>query len=214
MKGLDVQTEYWDSVAPAKTFRHPVPIVRLREILPAGARILDYGCGYGRAVAELGAGGFTQVTGVDISPGMIARGKALDGDLDLRLFDGGPLPFEGSSFDCCLLMAVLTCIPTDKGQRHVVENLRRVLKPGGILVVSDFPLQEDQRNRERYREWETEFGTYGVFRLPDGGVMRHHDIAWIRGLLGGFEIMEEEGFRVVTMDGHDADAFRILARMK
>jgi SAM-dependent methyltransferase len=212
MNELDVQAAYWDSAASTKTFRHPVPLGRLKELLPETALILDYGCGYGRAASELAVSGYPRVIGVDVSREMIARGKSLHTDLDLRHFDGGLLPFDAGSFDCCLLMAVLTGIPTDSGQRHVLQDIHRVLKQGGILIVSDFPLQQDQRNRERYREGEAEFGTYGVFRLPDGVVMRHHDMQWIHGLLSPFGIIEEKGFRVVTMNGHDAEAFQILAR--
>jgi SAM-dependent methyltransferase len=212
MNGLDAQADYWDSVAGTKAFRHPLPLETLKGLLPATARILDYGCGYGRTVAGLVSGGFTRVTGVDVSPGMIARGRVLDSSLDLRLFDGGELPFGPGSFDCCLLMAVLTCIPTDGGQQRAVEDLRRVLAPGGILVVSDFPLQQDPRNRERYNRFAAEYGVYGVFRLPDGGVMRHHDMAWIEDLLAGFELVEHSAFSVVTMNGHKANAFRIIAR--
>jgi SAM-dependent methyltransferase len=212
MNPLDVQADYWDLVAPEKTFRHPVPMERMKELLQDTARILDYGCGYGRVVSELAAAGFCRVTGVDVSRGMITRGKALDTSLDLRQFDGGALPFARDTFDCCLLMAVLTSIPTDDGQRRVIEDLHRVMKPGGIILVSDFPLQNDRRNRERYGTWADEFGLYGVFRLPDGGVMRHHDMGWVRELISGFTIMDEQGFRIVTMNGHDADAFRILAK--
>ena len=49
-----------------------------------GAKILDYGCGYGRLAAELREAGFRNVTGIDPASAMIARGRELFADLDLR----------------------------------------------------------------------------------------------------------------------------------
>ncbi|MGC4951250.1 class I SAM-dependent methyltransferase [Streptomyces sp. DT224] len=41
------------------------------------AAILDYGCGYGRTLRALEQQGFTNLTGADISPGMISRARTL-----------------------------------------------------------------------------------------------------------------------------------------
>lgn len=185
-----------------------------RALVPIGAKVLDYGCGYGRACAELATSGYRDVVGVDISAGMIARGRALDPNLDLRRCDGCSLPFADDTFDACVLLAVLTCIPTDAGQRLVLAEIRRILRPGGILYVSDYPLQPDSRNQARYRKFQKAFGVFGVFRLPDGGVVRHHDRRWIHELLAPFEIIGENRAEVTTMNGNAARIFQILARKR
>lgn len=86
MNDLDIQTEYWDGAAASKTFTHPIPLTVFRDLLPPAAKILDYGCGYGRTCSELTDAGYQSVIGIDISEEMIKRGRKLN--LGLRVFDG------------------------------------------------------------------------------------------------------------------------------
>ena len=154
----DRQTSYWDSVAGRKTFTHPLWLGPLLAETPLDARILDYGCGYGRTCIELSQAGFRDVTGIDISREMIARGRREHPGIDLRVFDGLAIPFADNSFQTCTLLAVLTCIPSDAEQERVVAEIHRVLRPGGLLHVSDYPIQDDKRNRDRYRQFAPVFG--------------------------------------------------------
>ncbi len=214
MNKLDRQTAYWNRVANSKTFSHPIQFDVFEKLVPRDASILDFGCGYGRTCAELLTHGYPNVVGVDISRKMIERGLQGDPGLNLVCFDGGELPFVDESFDACTLLAVLTCIPTDAGQDEVLRQLHRVLRPGGILYVSDYPLQDDERNAARYRSFESECQTYGVFRLPDGAVVRHHDMARIAALLASFDTLLEDRFPVTTMNGNPAQIFQVIARKK
>ena len=70
MKDLGSQAAYWDSVGATKTFTHPVNVPWLTGVSRNG-RVLDYGCGYGRVMAELDEQGFSDVLGVDLSPALI-----------------------------------------------------------------------------------------------------------------------------------------------
>jgi SAM-dependent methyltransferase len=214
MNELDVQKTYWDNVAEKRTFTHPVRILELQELIPAEGKILDYGCGYGRTCSELMKGGFRNIVGVDISSSMIARGKSLYPDLDLRCFDGESLPFPDDTFDAYTMLAVLTCIPTDAGQRRVTNELHRVLCHDGILYLSYYPIQQDERNQDRYKQFEKEFGIFGVFRLSDGGVVRHHTDSWIYELLSKFDIIKKDNIKVSTMMGNEARVSQILARKR
>jgi SAM-dependent methyltransferase len=65
---------YWETAGAAKTFTHPLNPEWLAGI-GRTARVLDYGCGYGRIMAELGDHGFEDVLGVDISAALIERGR-------------------------------------------------------------------------------------------------------------------------------------------
>src|SRR5690348_991987 len=107
------QLAYWNGTGSGQNFAHPLRIDWLAELAP-DARILDYGCGYGRNLATLAEHGRRNTLGVDFSKAMIERGQALHPDLDLRLIEGLPLAEPDGSFDAALLSAVLTCIPGDE----------------------------------------------------------------------------------------------------
>lgn len=213
MNKFDVQTAYWNKAAASKTFTHPIPIEIFRKLLSLDSNILDYGCGYGRSCSELIDAGYFNVVGIDISEEMIKRGKGLYDNLNLHVFDGKSANFENESFDACILLAVLTCIPHDDGQNQTIDEIHRLLRPGGILFVSDYPLQSDQRNQIRYREFEKEFGTFGIFR-NEGAVFRHFDENRISQLLSEFKILWKKFIRVCTMNGNESDVFQIAARKK
>jgi SAM-dependent methyltransferase len=213
MRDLDNQVAYWDNVGVTKAFTHPMNPEWLADV-PRNARVLDYGCGYGRIMAELSENGFSQVAGVDISPAMIARGRGLRPDLRFEVLESPPaLACEPESFDVVLLFAVLTCVPDEDAQRDLVAELRRVLVPGGLLYVSDLALQDDERNRSRYAAYAEQFGApYGVFATEDGAVLRHHDVADLRALLSDLDVVDEHRFEVATMNGHSSRAVQLLAR--
>jgi SAM-dependent methyltransferase len=208
---LDLQLGYWNGAGAAKRFSHPVPVPELLSLLGPDADILDYGCGYGRICAHLTQAGFTRVVGVDASNALIARGKAEHPALDLRAVTGPPLPFAAASFDACLLVALLTCVPTDAGACALLAEAHRLLRPGGLLFLSDYPVQNDARNRARYRAFAQEFGSHGVFR-SEGAVFRHYARESEDRLLGCFDVLWRRERTVLTMNGHEAEIFQVLAR--
>jgi SAM-dependent methyltransferase len=108
-------------------------------------------------------------------------------------------------------VAVLNCIPADAGQERAVAEVRRVLRPGGVLFVSDYPLQTDERSLARYRRFASEPGAYGTFRA-DGGVFRHLDLRRLPRLLADFTVVRQWAVRVHTMGGNEAEAFQLAAR--
>ena len=207
------QLTYWDTVGATKTFTHPLEVAWLDGV-PRDARILDYGCGYGRTMAELSDLGFRNVSGVDLSPALIDRGRRARPDLTFAVIESPPATGHATaSVDVILLFAVLTCIPRDEDQVALIAELRRVLAPGGLLYVSDLLLQPDERNRRRYAEHAGRTGApHGVFDTGDGAVCRHHDPDRLRGLLGAFDLRAERRVEVATMNGNRAQALQLLAR--
>ena len=127
---------------------------------------------------------------------------------------GFPLPFEDGAFDAALLFAVLTCVPRDADQTAITEELGRLVRPGGVLYLSDVPLQGDALNRGQYARFAARYGTYGVFETPDGGVFRHHPPERLRGLVreAGFSVRKERAGSVATLDGRTAERLQIIAR--
>lgn len=211
MVDLDKQQGYWDSVASVKVFSHPLKKEILQRFIKKNTAILDYGCGYGRSLLELKQLGYENLSGVDLSEEMIVRGLKKSPDMNLQKIDGEKLPFEDNLFDCCILFAVLTCVVTNEGQKEIIREIQRVLKPGGLLYLSDYPLQKNERNLERYEFYKEKFGSYGCFELPEACVVRHHDMEWIRELLSDFSIIDEQNIEVFTMNGNKADIFQIVA---
>lgn len=212
MTDVPTQMSYWDGVAQQKRFSHPLSLTRLGRYLGPRSRILDYGCGYGRTLRELTQAGYQNVVGVDFSKAMLARCRKELPRVSLIRNDGRTLPFEGASLDAVLLFAALTCIPQDEAQRALMAESERVLRPGGILYISDLLLNEDARNRERYERYAEVYGVYGVFELPEGVVVRHHGREWVRELTSSFAELEYEPFSVMTMNGNTSAAFQYLGR--
>ena len=207
------QRPYWDRAADGKEFTHPINAAWLRQHLAADARILDYGCGYGRTLHELASLGYVNTVGVDFAPRMIARGRRGFPALDLRTIHDLPLPEPDGSFDAVLLLAVLTCIPDDGAQARLIREVRRLLRPGGLLFLSDMPLQADARNQARYADAGKRFAPYGVFETGDGAVVRHHGAGWPASLLvPGLDVLASGTVPLRTMNGHAATGLQVLAR--
>jgi demethylmenaquinone methyltransferase / 2-methoxy-6-polyprenyl-1,4-benzoquinol methylase len=99
-----------------------------------GAQILDIGCGTCVLEDRHHLGG-SQVVGIDITNGMIrlAQRKGLR-SVSLGLADAEHLPFREESFD----LAVSCYVPKYCDTRRFVEEMARVLKPGGRVAVYDF----------------------------------------------------------------------------
>ncbi|MFJ8360075.1 class I SAM-dependent methyltransferase [Streptomyces sp. NPDC093984] len=212
MSDLDSQVPYWDAAAATKTFTHPLHLPWF-DGMSRDAAILDYGCGYGRSMKELEQHGFGNLTGVDTSPGMIDRAGHLHPTMRFAILDTPPAsPFADAAFDAVLLFAVLTGVPGDEAQHRLIAELNRILKPGGMLYVSDLLLQDDERNRSRYRRHARHYGSYGVFETGDGVVCRHHSRERLSTLLAGFETVDTRTITVSTMNGHESKGIQVLAR--
>ena len=212
MTNINNQIDYWDKVAQEKVFTHPINLPLLHKYLPLNSCILDYGCGYGRVCQELAQEGYTNVIGVDSSAEMIQRGRQMHPALQLEVLSSSG--WTDHLFDSIFLIAVLTCIPTDEGQQDLIAFLKPLLRPGGILYISDYLLQDDERNQQRYRLYLEEFGTYGVFRLPEGAILRHHSTEWILSLTHEFNVLNLSYPEVMTMNGNKAKAIQVLGQTR
>lgn len=207
------QRQYWTDKGKDKTFTTPLMMDVFKEHVTKDARILDFGCGYGRTLAELADGGYTDLSGIDFSETLIERGRAENPTLDLTAYPGGPLPYEDDSFDAALMLGVFTCMIETKTQAETLIELRRVLKPGGVLYINDFLLNRDKRNLDRYKLGQDKYGIYGIFDLPDGGIVRHHDRNHMEALFFDFDTLLFEETIYNTMHGHQSEGFYAMVRM-
>lgn len=204
---LPAPKDYWDSVSETKQFTTPFQADAFAQYVNTDARILDVGCGYGRTLNELYHMGHRNLTGIDFSKGMIERGKKQFPYLNLLVKEKDSIDFPDNHFDAVILFAVLTCIPSEAEQKKLIAEIRRVLKPGGILYINDFLLNTDERNISRYEKYAKEYGTYGVFELSEGAVLRHHEENYIHELTEAFEEKRFERLTFTTMNGHRSNGF-------
>jgi ubiquinone/menaquinone biosynthesis C-methylase UbiE len=109
------------------------------RFLPAGGSVLDLGCGNGRVALALAARGF-QVEGLDISPSMIeeARAAATAAGVDarFRVGDAVKLPHEENELDAVVFACNGIGHLTRDGKFACLIELQRVLRPGGVALLS------------------------------------------------------------------------------
>jgi SAM-dependent methyltransferase len=102
-----------------------------RHLGPAPQRILDVGCGTGRLAGELLAAGH-RVTAVDRLPEALAAARAGTRGVGLLRADAGRLPLRAGAFDAVTLLDVLEHVD----DAAALAELRRVVRPGGLLVLT------------------------------------------------------------------------------
>jgi len=106
--------------------------------LSADALVLDAGCGTGHYLMRLGQLGY-QVIGLDAAPQMLARAekklRRAKQEAQLLIADlNALLPFEAETFDCIVSINALFMV---ENQESALREFRRVLRPGGLLVLSN-----------------------------------------------------------------------------
>merc|ERR1711976_596854 len=111
---------------------------RLKELIPAGGKGLDAGCGAGaRDVFKLYKEGYGMY-GVDAIPENIQTALKWHPELKQRVSVHDLrecLPFENEEFDFLTCNAVIQHISPEKVHQVVLNELVRVLKPGGVMQL-------------------------------------------------------------------------------
>lgn len=135
----------WADSYPAHA-HNPVMLAEERAMLGlmpttlTAQTVLDAGCGSGRYVLHALRRGATRVTGVDLSPEMLARAEnelsAHHFDATITLTQGGlaalPVPDAWADLTVCGLV-----VGHLENLRHALAELCRVTRPGGTLLCSD-----------------------------------------------------------------------------
>jgi SAM-dependent methyltransferase len=100
---------------------------------PSDQRVLDVGCGVGLTdallVDRVGA-----LHGIDISAESVAQAAARNMPARYTAYDGTIFPLDDSTVDVAFAICVLHHVPPEQRQHFVLE-LRRVVRPGGMVAV-------------------------------------------------------------------------------
>lgn len=129
-------------------YGHPVTFLenQAESFAEAGLKdsvVLDLGCGFGVLAASFAALGAKRVIGVDLDPFMIGLGKSLIAEMlppevaariDLQQRDILANPFDPESFDVIMAIESLSHI---QSLEDAIRSIRRQVKPGGRVLVSD-----------------------------------------------------------------------------
>jgi phosphatidylethanolamine/phosphatidyl-N-methylethanolamine N-methyltransferase len=107
----------------------------VRKLNQLNGRILEIGVGTGLSLPRYKPG--LVVTGIDLSPDMLAKAATRVKTLGLRdkallVMDAGRLAFADESFDAAAAMFVMTVVPDPAA---VMAEMWRVLRPGGTAIV-------------------------------------------------------------------------------
>ncbi len=161
-------------------------------ITRAGIRhILDFGCGNGRHVIFFAKQGF-RVSGLDISRESLDLCRRwLDMEslvADLRQASVEEVPFADDSFDAVVSFGVLDHVRLEVAMRAAGE-LRRVLKPGGLVHVN----LRSPESLDFGKGEEIEPNTFILTEGPEKGIPQHF---WsqeeVETFLEGFEVLDWE----------------------
>ncbi|MEY9844567.1 class I SAM-dependent methyltransferase [Streptacidiphilus sp. MAP5-3] len=205
----------YDTFAEAYTAENETNLVNAHYERPAmldlagdvgGRRILDAGCGSGPLFAALRDRGAV-VSGFDASSGMVELARRRLGDgADLLVADlGSPLPYPDDTFDDVVASLVLHYL---KDWGPALAELRRVLKPGGRLIVSvEHPFAIHLMHREAGRA--AEYTYFDTTYWTDEWTMDGRTAPmsrWHRPLHAMADAFTSAGFRITAISEPEPDA--------
>lgn len=186
-------SEHWGTESPEALSRtaetSPLTALVLAQ-LPAGARVLEAGCGLGQYVALLRRRGYAAV-GVDWSERPLGVGRAWAPGTPLAAMDLRRLGFRSGEFGAYVSLGVVEHDP--EGPDAILAEARRVLAPGGVLLLSVPYVNAARRAgawwiRWRNRRVQAAGGEFYQFALSRGEVRT---------------ILERNGFRVLGATPYD-----------
>jgi len=134
--------DVYDTIAPHFSDTRHTPWPRIVDFLnakPAGTLVCDVGCGNGK---YLGVSPTTIYIGVDQSAQLIGiaseRGHQVVAASNLHL------PFRSNLFDVVLSIAVIHHFSTKEHRLQALNELKRILKPGGKMLVYVWAMEQEK----------------------------------------------------------------------
>ncbi|KAG7356174.1 2-oxyglutarate/Fe(II) oxygenase [Nitzschia inconspicua] len=138
------------------------------QALPKGSVVADVGCGDGKYFPAIWEAG-SIVIGTDISRPLLVTSYQADfgdkvadtrkvsphrQDLQTRpavaVGDCMSVPFRSKSFDAAICIAVMHHLSTRERRIRCIEELVRIVKPGGRINVQAWAMEQEQESRRRF----------------------------------------------------------------
>lgn len=118
----------------------------LKKHIKDGKRVLDLGCGNGRLFSVFGGSAFGgEYVGVDASPKLIEKAREKYGNGDrFKVANILELPFADNHFGSIWAVAVFHHIPSVKLRLKALEEMRRVLKKDGKIIMTCWNLYQSR----------------------------------------------------------------------
>ena len=119
-----------------------------QKYLKTSDTILDLGCGTGRTTFPLFNLGYTQITGVDLTPEMIASAQKLNShfntNITFQIGDATQLDFPTAHFDALIFsFNGIMSIPSQTMRDKALQEINRVLKPESNFIFTTHDREKD-----------------------------------------------------------------------
>lgn len=210
---MEAQT-FWNEIGSKKNFEDPLSIDKFSAYINSDSKIVEYGCGYGRLMNLLKSKGYQNIIGFDYAPNMIERGNQTNPDLDLRLIEkSAEVPLEDGYADLVIMSTILCCVIEKKEQEKIIQEMKRILKPNGLLYVSDFIVSSHPRYVSKYQKGFEDFGIHGVYTTDEGIAVKHYTTKEVTKIFEDFDILWFEQFDFKTMNQNVAKTFHLVGKL-
>jgi ubiquinone/menaquinone biosynthesis C-methylase UbiE len=183
----------------------------IKDLVKPGDRVLDFGCGNGRLAGFLDKK-YKEYVGADISQKLIDIAKQRYNSEKTKFIKIGPtskssgratkkgcgrtslvLFFEENYFDIIFSIAVFHHFPSSEYALEIIKELRRVLKPGGKIVVTVWNLWQKQYLKF-HQESNGNWARASIpFRAGENIFYRYHHPFQKEELV---ELLEKSGFKI------------------
>jgi ubiquinone/menaquinone biosynthesis C-methylase UbiE len=108
---------------------------KFKDLIKEGEKVLDLGCGNGRLL-EILQDKEIEYIGVDSSWKLIEIAKEKHPNFQFLVADALSLPFLENSFDKVFSISVFHHIPSEELRLQFLKEIKRILKPKGILILT------------------------------------------------------------------------------